>query len=498
MAPDLSIVEFHSDDRKYRCGYCKKTDSIIRHGMWAHQMSVEDYQCLIDRGWRRSGSYCYKPTMNETCCPMYTIKCAALEFRLAKSHKKILKQMHRFLATGDRKRSSIRDSSPGGAVELIQDIPQERRSQIETSSIQIDAGSPAEGSILHSKKTKLSESMKMETEESTKPKSLETKLAPSELSTRVCGKAKFKRRERKKQKLISQGMTPEEAEALMKENRLKKSQPKGVEDFVNAPMPENPAHRLEIKLVRTRSEEFEETFDVSWALYTKYQMAVHNDPPEECTRKSYSEFLVLSPLKFKLGNGSPPKGYGSFHQQYWLDGKLIAVGVLDILPKCVSSVYFFYDPDYKDLTLGTYGSLREVMFVRSLQAFSPSLRFYYMGYYIHSCPKMRYKANLSPSFLLCPETYEWFPIKECLAKLDQLESSQYCRFNPDLDATDTEGETDLGKVTVFYSSRVMSFTSYLRLAQLEDEPEEVEKIKEYAMLVGKKCANRMLLLRTNN
>lgn len=97
---------------------------------------------------------------------------------------------------------------------------------------------------------------------------------------------------------------------------------------------------------------------------------------------------------------------------------------------------------------------REVMFVRSLQAFSPSLRFYYMGYYIHSCPKMRYKANLSPSFLLCPETYEWFPIKECLAKLDQLESSQYCRFNPDLDATDTEGETDLGKVSISCPLRV--------------------------------------------
>ena len=55
---------------------------------------------------------------------------------------------------------------------------------------------------------------------------------------------------------------------------------------------------------------------------------------------------------------APSTGYGSFHQQYWLNGKLIAVGVIDILPKCVSSVYFFYDPDYNFLSLGTYGSLR--------------------------------------------------------------------------------------------------------------------------------------------
>ena len=51
-------------------------------------------------------------------------------------------------------------------------------------------------------------------------------------------------------------------------------------------------------------------------------------------------------------------GCGSFHQQYWLDGKLIGVGVIDILPRCLSSVYFFYDPDYHFLSLGTYASLR--------------------------------------------------------------------------------------------------------------------------------------------
>lgn len=45
-------------------------------------------------------------------------------------------------------------------------------------------------------------------------------------------------------------------------------------------------------------------------------------------------------------------------KQYWIDGKLLAVGVIDILPTCLSSVYFFYDPDYSHLSLGTYGSLR--------------------------------------------------------------------------------------------------------------------------------------------
>ena len=42
--------------------------------MWAHVLNVEQYQALIDRGWRRSGSYCYKPVMDRICCPPYTIR----------------------------------------------------------------------------------------------------------------------------------------------------------------------------------------------------------------------------------------------------------------------------------------------------------------------------------------------------------------------------------------------------------------------------------------
>ncbi len=33
---------------------------------------------------------------------------------------------------------------------------------------------------------------------------------------------------------------------------------------------------------------------------------------------------------------------GSYHQCYRLDGKLVALGVLDLLPEVVSSVYLLY------------------------------------------------------------------------------------------------------------------------------------------------------------
>ena len=37
---------------------------------------------------------------------------------------------------------------------------------------------------------------------------------------------------------------------------------------------------------------------------------------------------------------------------YRLDGELIAVGVLDILPGCVSSVYFMYNAKWEKYSLG--------------------------------------------------------------------------------------------------------------------------------------------------
>lgn len=64
--------------------------------MWAETLTVQDYQNLIDRGWRRSGKYCYKPIMDQICCPQYTIRCNALRFTLSKSQKKVIKKFNKF------------------------------------------------------------------------------------------------------------------------------------------------------------------------------------------------------------------------------------------------------------------------------------------------------------------------------------------------------------------------------------------------------------------
>ena len=78
-----------------------------------------------------------------------------------------------------------------------------------------------------------------------------------------------------------------------------------------------------------------------------------------CARQCIEHYSLIKTLIYNLQlEKRGDISYGSFHQQYWLDEKLIAVTALDILPSCVSSVYFFYDPEYRFLSLGTYAFLR--------------------------------------------------------------------------------------------------------------------------------------------
>jgi arginine-tRNA-protein transferase len=100
-----------------------------------------------------------------------------------------------------------------------------------------------------------------------------------------------------------------------------------------------------------------------------------------------------------------PQLLGSYHQCYRLDGRLVAMGVLDLLPHCVSGVYFLYHSDFEQWHFGKLSALREAALT-----LEGGYQYYYMGFYIHTCTKMRYKGDYSPQHVLDPETYEWNPL----------------------------------------------------------------------------------------
>lgn len=41
------------------------------------------------------------------------------------------------------------------------------------------------------------------------------------------------------------------------------------------------------------------------------------------------------------------------------------------------------------------------------------------GFYIYSCPKMRYKGEHSPSYLADPEEYSWHRLEDCIPLLQK-------------------------------------------------------------------------------
>jgi arginyl-tRNA---protein transferase len=76
-----------------------------------------------------------------------------------------------------------------------------------------------------------------------------------------------------------------------------------------------------------------------------------------------------------------------------LDGKLVAVGVLDFLNKNVNSAYFIYDPDLKFLNLGVIGALRELEFIRKLRLQLPNrFKWYVLSDFVQVCSKVNYKT----------------------------------------------------------------------------------------------------------
>ncbi|XP_032463732.1 arginyl-tRNA--protein transferase 1 isoform X3 [Phocoena sinus] len=511
-----SIVEYFEGEDFYRCGYCKNESGSRSNGMWAHSMTVQDYQDLIDRGWRRSGKYVYKPVMNQTCCPQYTIRCRPLQFQPSKSHKKVLKKMLKFLAKGEISKGNCEDEPMEPTME---DAVASDFALINKLDIQCDLKTLSDDlkeSLKSEEKKKGKSSEREESNELIQSQDMEEKLdsgepsqsvkvhtAPqpgkgADLSKPPCRKAKEIRKERKRLKLTQQnpggeleGFQVRCQPPSLFPPKAKSNQPKSLEDLIFESLPESASHKFEVRLVPVSFEdpEFKSSFSQSFSLYVKYQMAIHQDPPDECGKTEFTRFLCSSPLEAENPPYGPDCGYGSFHQQYWLDGKIIAVGVIDVLPYCVSSVYLYYDPDYSFLSLGVYSALREIAFTRQLHEKTPQLSYYYMGFYIHSCPKMKYKGQYRPSDLLCPETYVWVPIEQCLPSL---ENSKYCRFNQDPEAVDEDRSKEPDRLQVFYKKTIMPYGVYKKQQR---DPSEEAAVLQYARLVGQTCSERMLLFR---
>ncbi|KAF2808685.1 uncharacterized protein BDZ99DRAFT_463584 [Mytilinidion resinicola] len=315
----LRPIGYQAED----CGYCKDAPSGRRtkqsracYYALSKKLTVDDYQELVDRGWRRSGTTLYKPDVRRHCCPHYTIRLPASSFKATRDQRQAVNRWNKYV--------------------LGEDYIKEAAKKY--------------------------------------PKTKEEKA-----------------RQKNGFDLLS---TIHEAESTVIKS------------------PPEPAHKFEVTL---EPDSFSKE---KYLLFKNYQINVHHEKPSEVTEKGFKRFLCDSPLQRttrRLLEGSEEQPLGSYHQCYRLDGRLIAMGVLDLLPHCVSGVYFVYHSDFEQWSFGKLSALREAAL-----ALEAGYKYYYMGYYIHDCVKMRYKGHYKPQHVLDPETYEWVPLDgEFASLLDQ-------------------------------------------------------------------------------
>jgi len=80
---------------------------------------------------------------------------------------------------------------------------------------------------------------------------------------------------------------------------------------------------------------------------------------------------------------------------YFVDEKLVGVDLIDITQDGISSIYFFYDPDYARLSLGTFSLIKQIEFAKILKK-----KWIYLGYWVDGCKAFAYKTKFKPLQIL--------------------------------------------------------------------------------------------------
>lgn len=75
--------------------------------------------------------------------------------------------------------------------------------------------------------------------------------------------------------------------------------------------------------------------------------------------------------------------------------RLIGVDLIDVLEDGISSIYFYYDPDYKKYALGKLSLYNQIQFAKDNDK-----KWIYLGYYVEDCPSLSYKSYYKPYITL--------------------------------------------------------------------------------------------------
>uniref|UniRef100_A0AC35TU45 Arginyl-tRNA--protein transferase 1 n=1 Tax=Rhabditophanes sp. KR3021 TaxID=114890 RepID=A0AC35TU45_9BILA len=383
--------------------------------------------------------------MSATCCPQYTIRLNVDDFKISKSQKKVLSNFLRYLQTGQKPN---------------------RFSNLENVEASQEPNNP-----INKRVYKVQKEITKKGDNSQKKKQI--------------------RKQRKLDKLTNQGINIYEyqQQRIQKEKNREKTFESLLNDILTHTKINENGHNLRMQIVKKNTDEFNQSKEESYKLFESYQRTIHNDKVLDVS--GWNNFLVDSPIQHDKIHTNVPSfaeitEYGAYHQQYYLDEKLVAVGVIDILPNLFSAKYFYYDTSHAFLNMGVFSALNEIYTVQKFHKVLPNLKYYYMGYYIYTCPKMRYKEKYAPSELLCDETLKWMHCSEAIPKIEA-NQGKYTAF---YERTEERPHIDLNQLSFNYLSNYhLSSITWEYLPQHPNyyrinSDEFKEALQEFVNLIG--------------
>jgi arginine-tRNA-protein transferase len=144
----------------------------------------------------------------------------------------------------------------------------------------------------------------------------------------------------------------------------------------------NKSHRRTLK----KNEDIAVT--VGFPRYSKEKLRLYEDYLEWQHSRGPEDAVSLRSSLYR-------SGVYTLEFEYRLRRRLVAVGIVDVCSRSLSTVYAFYDPAHASRSLGTFSALREILFCQEL-----GIPFYYLGFFVVDCPSMSYKARFRPHEIL--------------------------------------------------------------------------------------------------
>ena len=528
---DKTLIDINSSHNysSHSCSYSDTPRGSTTCGFECDQMTAADYGDMMERGFRRCGTYFYCPDNMKMHWGWFTIRMEAAKHKIRKSHQKAWNRWQRFLK-GER----------GLPEEGDEGNSEDNNKKVKVEEMDEEKPTTIVSEVEHKQICELLKCTILKNWETIANSAITKELSPEEKNIKFnlleSLKSKVVVNHDKKEpgvyfsnilvlfnsilkldvkSMISQVSSTIDSN-LNHDSYTTKVMPNGIVrwlplDYGNLIDQENPKklqksksgtsnskpcepHKFEMKIVKAlcTTENFK--------MYQSYCKMIHEKENEY--KSGYENFLCLTNLierNIKSSTSDKELPQGCFHMNYYLDGTLIAVGVVDMVLKGMSSVYFFYDPKYKPLKMGIVAGLYEIEYIQEMQKVFPLFKYYYLGFYIQQTEKMVYKADFEPCELLCPKTKRFVVLTPELRKgidngqriLDTSTVSSEDQSDKEFSSRADIAKTILDNGKIVYNDELLSFKTATHLKGILDQ---IVKLRdELFMAIGKKLTKRIIL-----